>query len=171
MSKDEGLRFDEGKEPMDLLPESHYVTKVSMFPGSRIAAIERKMAKWFYSDNAYDTRYSLKIFEGIMELLITDHGVSSRSIAAVLDKGAKKYAPRNWEKGMPYTKVYKSVMRHLDKIFATDYFERPWCDSESLYDNESGLPHSWHVACNLMFLYHYVKHGVGTDDRPNVEME
>lgn len=37
--------------------------------------------------------------------------------------GAKKYAPRNWEKGMSYTETYEALMRHLQKWYAGEETE------------------------------------------------
>lgn len=34
------------------------------------------------------------------------------------EKGARKYAARNWEKGMPLSEFYNSAQRHLDKLIA-----------------------------------------------------
>jgi len=37
--------------------------------------------------------------------------------------GAKKYAPRNWEKGMPYSRYMNSAMRHVNSIMQNDTTE------------------------------------------------
>lgn len=34
------------------------------------------------------------------------------------EKGAVKYAARNWEKGMPLSEFYNSAQRHMDKLIA-----------------------------------------------------
>jgi hypothetical protein len=34
------------------------------------------------------------------------------------EKGAKKYAARNWEKGMPLSEFFNSAQRHMDKMLA-----------------------------------------------------
>lgn len=62
-------------------------------------------------------------------------------IAAVLQFGAKKYARNNWMKGMSWSVVFGSIMRHL----------WAWFRGEE-NDPESGLPHLWHAGCGLMFL-------------------
>lgn len=62
----------------------------------------------------------------------------------VLMYGAKKYAPGNYLKGMRWTVVFDSLVRHLAK----------WQRGEEL-DPESGLPHLDHAMCNLMFLSIY----------------
>ena len=34
-------------------------------------------------------------------------------IGAILSFGAKKYADRNWEKGMSWSRVFGAMMRHI----------------------------------------------------------
>lgn len=86
-----------------------------------------------------------------------------RSVAAVLGKGAEKYAPRNWEKGMELSIPYACAMRHL----------LAWMDGED-NDPESGLPHLAHVATNAAFILEYQQRiAAGTlpatlDDRPTL---
>ena len=79
-----------------------------------------------------------------------------RSVGEVLTKGAAKYDDRNWEKGMLYTVVYASLLRHL-----TD-----WFDGDNI-DSESGLHHMAHVACNAAFLIEYANTCPELDDRPS----
>lgn len=74
--------------------------------------------------------------------------------AKVLTKGAEKYAERNWEKGMRWSKVLASMKRH---ILA---FER----GED-FDKETGLYHMAHVMCNAAFLTEYYKIYPQGDDR------
>ena len=76
--------------------------------------------------------------------------------AKVLTKGAEKYAERNWERGMKWSKVLASMKRH---ILA---FER----GED-FDNETGLHHMAHVMCNAGFLTEYYKIYPQGDDRPH----
>jgi hypothetical protein len=76
-------------------------------------------------------------------------------VAKVLQFGAKKYAPRNWEKGMDWSRVEGSLIRHLVK----------WKEGEDI-DPETGLSHISHVACNAAFLLAYINREVGKDDRP-----
>lgn len=75
--------------------------------------------------------------------------------ARVLTKGAEKYAERNWEKGMPWSKVTASLKRHIAA------FER----GEDV-DPETGLLHMAHVMCNAAFLVEYYNIFPQGDDRP-----
>lgn len=76
-------------------------------------------------------------------------------LAKVLEAGRKKYASRNWEKGLSWDECTGSLMRHLNK----------WRAGEDL-DPETGLSHMSHVLCNAMFLSHFTAVKAGTDDRP-----
>ena len=78
-----------------------------------------------------------------------------QGVIRVLGFGATKYAPRNWESGLAYSRVYASLMRHITA----------WWQGER-YDPDSGMPHLWHVATNALFLAAYEIRGVGQDDRP-----
>lgn len=76
-------------------------------------------------------------------------------VARVLTFGAKKYAAWNWAQGsFDHSRLYNAAMRHLMAHWAGEDF-----------DPESGIPHLYHAACNLMFLSRYVASGMGKDDR------
>lgn len=74
----------------------------------------------------------------------------------VLTKGAEKYAERNWENGMVWSKVLSSLERHLVAIKKGED-----------YDPESGELHAAHLACNAHFLTAYYKIYPQGDDRPH----
>lgn len=78
-----------------------------------------------------------------------------RRLARILQVGAKKYAPRNWETGMAWSRPYDAAMRHL-----TD-----WWNGEDL-DPDSGENHLDHAFCNIMFLMRYARSCPELDDRP-----
>lgn len=77
------------------------------------------------------------------------------AIAQVLAFGAAKYAPRNWEGGMRWGRVFGATMRHL----------WAWWRGEAK-DAETGFSHLWHAGCCIMFLIAYEARGIGQDDRP-----
>lgn len=85
-----------------------------------------------------------------------------RGVVEILTFGAKKYAARNWERGIAYGRVFGAIMRHLTS----------WWGGENL-DPESGKSHLDHAMCELMFLSAYEKRGmISLDDRPTtVESE
>lgn len=69
------------------------------------------------------------------------HPALIRAVAKVREYGTKKYKdPDNWRRVEPQR--YRDAMyRHW-----LAYLEGEKCDPES------GLPHLWHCACNIMFL-------------------
>jgi hypothetical protein len=77
------------------------------------------------------------------------------AISEILDFGAHKYTPRNWEKGMAWHRPYRAALGHL-----FDWFMRKGPDPET------GKSHLWHAACCIMFLVVYEMRGIGQDDRP-----
>lgn len=81
---------------------------------------------------------------------------AQQQFAQVLTKGAEKYAERNWEKGMRWSKVLASMERHLQAIKRGED-----------HDPETGLLHSSHVMCNAAFLTEYYKIYPQGDDRPH----
>lgn len=84
------------------------------------------------------------------------HPVAQEGIVRVLTKGAEKYALRNWEKGMAWSKVISSLKRHLAAI-----------ERGEDYDLETGELHIDHLQCNAHFLSAYYKIYPQGDDRPH----
>lgn len=63
-------------------------------------------------------------------------------IAAVREYGCKKYSdPDNWKRVDPAL-FRDAMLRHMLK----------YIDDPDGVDEESGLPHRWHIECNLAFL-------------------
>ena len=77
------------------------------------------------------------------------------ALAQVLAFGAAKYAPRNWEKGMAWSRPFSALMRHM---------WAGWGGERN--DAETGMSHLWHAACCLMVLVAYERRQIGQDDRP-----
>ena len=78
------------------------------------------------------------------------------AIGDVFGWGAKKYAERNWEEGILFSKLYGSAMRHAFKWF---------CGVD--YDDESGLHHLDCTIANLMMIRSYkAEQKDACDDRP-----
>ena len=77
------------------------------------------------------------------------------ALGNVLTIGAKKYADRNWELGMPWSKVWGPLLRHAFK----------WLLGEQ-YDKETGCHHLAMVAWNALALMTYQMRGLGKPDIP-----
>lgn len=71
------------------------------------------------------------------------------------DQAGGKYPLQNWRKGLPWSEVAESAIRHL-KAFAQRGEDT---------DPETGLDHLAHAACNLAFLLWYRKNRPALDDR------
>lgn len=78
------------------------------------------------------------------------------ALSLVLTYGAKKYADRNWEKGMSWSRPFGALMRHM----------WAWWKGENK-DPETGFSHLAHAACCLMFLITYETRKPSFDDRPH----
>lgn len=77
-------------------------------------------------------------------------------VVKVLQYGANKYEPRNWEKGIDSTRLFAALIRH-----ATAWFHGQGRDLES---NERHLAHA---ACCVLFLLAQEKRGMFEfDTRP-----
>jgi len=72
---------------------------------------------------------------------------SIEEIAKVLEFGKIKYAAWNWTEGggFKYTRVFNASMRHLLAFMRGE-------DK----DPDSGLSHIAHLACNVLFLLHFI---------------
>lgn len=76
------------------------------------------------------------------------------SVADVLTFGAKKYAAHNWRGGIAYSRLIAAALRHLFAIMRNE-------DT----DPESGLPHTAHLSCCIMFLHWTMTNRKDLDDR------
>lgn len=65
-----------------------------------------------------------------------------RAIAKVREYGCQKYTdPENWRR-VEVERYRDALYRHL----------LAYIDNPKSIDDESGLPHLWHLACNAAFL-------------------
>jgi hypothetical protein len=78
-----------------------------------------------------------------------------QGVSEVLQFGARKYATRNWELGMDWSRCFSALMRHM----------WAWWRGETL-DPETKLSHLKHAAACVAFLIAYEERKVGLDDRP-----
>ena len=80
--------------------------------------------------------------------------LSLAELAKVYGYGAKKYAPRNMEKGYPWGWSFSAMMRHSWAFWRGENI-----------DPESNCQHLAHVAWHCFTLMDYIQRKVGTDDR------
>lgn len=74
--------------------------------------------------------------------------------AEVLEFGSKKYSRGNYKKGLPYTGVIDSLLRHVVKFLS----------GEDL-DEETGKSHAGHILCNALILAEMTAIRPDMDDR------
>lgn len=95
---------------------------------------------------------SLRYNEGKLKWSYIDFK-SLESMVRVMMKGAEKYEPFNWQKGLDLNEVLESLARHLFALMRGE-----------INDPESGEHHMAHVMCNAMFWeYHYNKQNENKD--------
>ena len=75
-------------------------------------------------------------------------------VAGVLGFGANKYAANNWRAGIKYSRLVGAAYRHLGAI-----------NKGEDVDPESGLSHSHHLGCCVMFLASMMETRPDMDDR------
>lgn len=75
-------------------------------------------------------------------------------VAKVLTYGASKYDRGNWANGLKHSRLISAAYRHLGQY-----------NSGEDVDQETGLSHVAHAACNLLFLLYLIKHKPDLDDR------
>lgn len=109
-------------------------------------------------------RYNAITFEAMTDEGRKDDNSKSRydlipsgpleNLAAVYTFGAKKYADRNWEKGIRWGRVFGAIMRHMWAF---------WKGEDN--DPETGLPHPAHAAWGCFALLEYMNTHRDKDDR------
>lgn len=78
-------------------------------------------------------------------------------VVKVLMFGAEKYADRNWEKGMDWSRLFDAGLRHK-----VSWWQRGENEAE-----DSRIHHLAHDACDSLFLLAYALRQAGKDDRPS----
>lgn len=100
---------------------------------------------------------ALRFNDGKIDLTYCPESLIAATAACFMSNAKEhggKYPKNNWKLGMPYTKVLASLKRHIAQF----------TEGETI-DEESGLPHTWHMACNIAMLIEYDAANVGTDNR------
>ncbi len=75
-------------------------------------------------------------------------------VASVLGFGSRKYAAHNWRSGIAVSRLISAAYRHLGAI-----------NKGEDIDKESGLQHSYHLGCCVMFLAAMLNTRPDMDDR------
>ena len=106
--------------------------------GTRLQELEAELAPKI---EAFKRDQTAKADAGKLRLSLVPTEII-RNIAIVREYGNKKYGcPDNWKKVEP-ERYRDAAFRHL----------LAYIDDPAGVDEESGLPHLWHLACNVAFL-------------------
>lgn len=137
------LRYDEGKpDPLNLHPE--VLTVIGRQAG--MSQSTANMISWFF----YKTHLSGATADDFPDA------------DPVLQQGAKKYGSLNYTKGMLYSRVMRSFLRHIISMARGEQM----C-------SDFGLPHRCHAMCNVVFArtYHILGYDGGKwDDREQFKL-
>lgn len=116
---------------------------------SRYVLIDSGHRESFASGMVRDTREGKGRYD-----LITPFGL--KRIADVYERGARKYADRNWEKGAPFGRFLDSALRHIQQYMM----------------GKTDEDHLAQAAWNLLCIMHFEELGrTDLDDRPKWERE
>ncbi len=112
------------------------------------------LVRWFHYADGQDPELGRALIAALQGAAAGDLGKGLINVAAIWDFGSKKYARHNWEKGLAFSRMYRSAINHaLKSLTETN-------------DEESGKPHLWHYACNVAMLWTMVERGrTDLDDR------
>ena len=82
--------------------------------------------------------------------------VALRRLALVYERGAAKYAARNWEKGSPLSRFADSAQRHLNDLQMIALYKREGIPLDRLpADVNPNEDHAAQAAWNLFGLMHH----------------
>lgn len=79
------------------------------------------------------------------------HFKSLEPLVRVLEFGALKYAPYNWQKGLDKVEILESLQRHLVDLIDAETSK----NMGEKYDKDSNLHHIGHIMCNAMFYSYF----------------
>jgi hypothetical protein len=135
-------KHDQGKRDWTLLPVKGLYTAIAEARGNgdmppfNFTTIAECLVAW------RDSGERGWLLEGVA-IILKDLGVHAAldGVMKVLEFGAKKYAKDSW-RTVPNAidRYYSAAWRHLERMGGL------------LKDDESGLPHEYHLLCNLLFL-------------------
>jgi hypothetical protein len=125
-----------GKPKMGLLsPYAHKLCVRATVEGSLPIDMRAELHILDWNITTYVLSKNCIYLQEAFEMLLTWYGFGR--LCDWLEKGSIKYSAFNWAKGMPFSRVMDSYLRHRVRIL----------------DNDEDHPAA--MMCNLMFLWHY----------------
>lgn len=126
-------RYNDGKPELAQIPMITWAERVWRNEECPMW-VRQALWNWHYYQATGRHYYLRDALEVIPNSVLAD-------VSRVLTYGAGKYAQWNWTKGQPWSVPFNSGLRHI----------AAWLDGEE-NDEESGLPHLAHFACNVLFV-------------------
>lgn len=145
-----------GKVNLSLMPEGFVSTYYLDLGESRYSDLVIDILVMLDKDNFF----RFDAVEHIHNLENRSHLDMLEEIAKVREYGTAKYKgdSEGWKK-VPVQHFKDACARHLRKVLKNqNFFDR---------DEESGLLHISHAACNLMFIYELMKNGKQHSEKTN----
>lgn len=156
-----GARYNTGK------PKYSYLLDFSAAAASNLLSLQPKTTLAF---NCMHTLFKQEVFEvstlniayyALYDLIPEEHRQGAEGFISLAEginrvgvKGAVKYAPRNWQKGLSVRDCFDCAVRHLLKI-----------NNGVELDEESGEHHACHTAWNILASDWMIRNKPGFDDR------
>lgn len=138
MGTEPGVKLDDGKLRWDLLPQPTTEVFVQVFNPEPLEAMLRFVS----------TQERVDLMAAIRGM-IAHRGFAPflEQVATVLAYGAQKYCDNGWQTVEdPIARYGNACVRHLVASASGD-----------CYDEESGIEHLAHAACNMLFLFHFLE--------------
>ena len=156
-----GDRYNTGK------PKYSYLLDFSAAAASNLLSLQPRTTLAF---NAIHSLFKQESFEvstlniayyALYDLIPEDHRQGAEGFISLAEginwvciKGALKYAPRNWQKGLSVRDCFDCAVRHLLKI-----------NNGMELDEETGEHHACHTAWNILASDWMIRNKPGFDDR------
>lgn len=97
--------------------------------------------------NTSNTDYTIKSDQNKPRLSLVPILPLWESVARIREYGVNKYGDNECWKEVELKRYHDALLRHTAAI-STDI---------NAIDEESGMPHRWHIACNLAFIEYLIK--------------
>jgi len=145
-----------GKGRCDLLQLREIGEYYHCFNNILLYNIFESLSKFVYHQDVTDLYFAIDAFarytkKAPEELWLMD--------ALQMEDGARKYASRNWENGIPTARYIDSAVRHLLKYLLHEKNENVWNDE----------PHDRAFIWNIMCAAWNMNHRPDLNDLPNVD--
>jgi hypothetical protein len=144
---DKAMRFNEGKPRPDLVP--WYLTEEIGDYAPRLEGLSRLIFEVLVKKPKPGPHDLVDV-----EFVVFADGFEADDLVDLYTKGAEKYAPMNWCKGLSASRIFASVARHL---YAVEF------DGQEK-DPETGLPHLVHAYWGMLAFRYFLEQGTLVND-------